>query len=309
MDAVSAILDGHRARGAFLLRCVMAAPWSIQIADRAQVGVLVMVRGHACVVRGAETVTLGPGDVAVLSGPDPYVLADDPERRPTVSVEPGQECRTLDPDAQPIGFGIGLRSWGNDPDGECAFLTGTYELPSQITGRLLAGLPGLVVARAADGAVPAAALLAAEFERDAPGQTVVLDRLVDLVLIGTLRVGFESGAVPAPPWWLAQQDQVVGAALRLMHEQPAEAWTLGQLATAAVVSRATLARRFTDLVGQPPMAYLTEWRLALAADLLRADAASITAIARQVGYANPFAFSTAFKRRFGVPPRDFRRSA
>ncbi|SCF02606.1 transcriptional regulator, AraC family [Micromonospora mirobrigensis] len=304
---MSTILDGHRARGAFVLRCVMAPPWSVRIADRAAVGMLVMVRGHAMLLRdGDDPVRLEAGDVAIVKGPRPYTLADDPGTPPTVVVGPGQHCHTLDGADVSTTLGLGLRTWGNDPDGPCAFLTGTYELPSQVTGRLLAAIPDLVVLPGVDRDAALVRVLADEFTRDAPGQDVVLDRLVDLVLIGTLRAWFARPDSGAPAWWRAQGDQVVGGALRLIHDRPDEPWTLDALAGAVAVSRATLARRFTALVGQPPMAYLTEWRMSLAADLLRDTTASVEAVARQVGYANPFAFSTAFKRHFAAAPRAFR---
>ena len=106
-----------------------------------------------------------------------------------------------------------------------------------------------------------------------------------------------------PAWYRANSDPVVGKALRMLHNNPAQPWTVAELAARAGVSRAALARRFTDVVGEPPMAYLTGWRLALAADLLRDPAATIGSVARQVGYGSPFALSAAFKRVRGVSPR------
>ncbi|MFI1950367.1 helix-turn-helix transcriptional regulator [Streptomyces xinghaiensis] len=99
---------------------------------------------------------------------------------------------------------------------------------------------------------------------------------------------------------------MVGRALRQLHERPGEAWTVASLASAAGVSRAVLARRFTGLVGEPPMSYLTGRRLTLAADLLRDPGLSLAAIARRVGYSSPFALSTAFKRERGVSPQEYR---
>jgi AraC-like DNA-binding protein len=101
-------------------------------------------------------------------------------------------------------------------------------------------------------------------------------------------------------------DPVVGRALRLLHEHPAHPWTVAALASKAGVSRAALARDFTDLVGVPPMTYLREWRLTLAADLLREPTTTLDAVARQVGYGNGFALSTAFKRLRGLSPREHR---
>ncbi|CAM5587386.1 AraC-family transcriptional regulator OS=Streptomyces glaucescens OX=1907 GN=SGLAU_26295 PE=4 SV=1 [Streptomyces glaucescens] len=91
-----------------------------------------------------------------------------------------------------------------------------------------------------------------------------------------------------------------------MQDDPAHPWTVAALAAKCGVSRAALARRFTELVGEPPMTHLTGWRLALAADRLRETAHTLEAIARQVGYGSAFALSTAFKRRYGVSPQEFR---
>ena len=101
---------------------------------------------------------------------------------------------------------------------------------------------------------------------------------------------------------------MVGPALRLLQHNPAHPWSVNELAAKVGVSRAALARRFTALVGEPPMAYLTGWRLALAADLLREPDATLAAVARQVGYATPFALSAAFKRVRGVSPQEHRRA-
>jgi AraC-like DNA-binding protein len=94
--------------------------------------------------------------------------------------------------------------------------------------------------------------------------------------------------------------------LRILHDDPARPWTIAELATHVGISRAALARRFADLVGEPPMTYLTRWRLALAADRLLEPHATIDTVAREVGYSSAFALSTAFKRERGVSPREHR---
>jgi AraC-like DNA-binding protein len=101
-------------------------------------------------------------------------------------------------------------------------------------------------------------------------------------------------------------DPVVAEALGLIHDDPARPWTVASLAAKAGVSRATLARRFAARVGEPPMAYLAQWRIALAADLLRQSDGTVSSIARRVGYANVFALSVAFKRLRGVTPSEYR---
>jgi AraC-like DNA-binding protein len=306
MDPVSGMLSAHHGRDAFLLRCSMTLPWSVRVADGSTVSLIVMVAGGMVIARpGEETAWLADGDVAVVKGDVPYLIASDLETPAQVVIEPGQYCRPLD-DGPGLTYQQGLRTWGNDPDGDCVFLAGIYELPSQVSGRLLESVPSLLVLPTGEQEIPGVALLAAELGKDVPGQDAVLDRLVDLVLITTLRAWFARDATAAPRWWLACQDPLIGDALRLMHNRPAEPWTLEAIAAEVAVSRATLARRFTRLLGQPPMAYLTEWRLCLAADLLRDTRQSIESIARQAGYTSPFAFTAAFKRRFGQPPRLYR---
>lgn len=136
---------------------------------------------------------------------------------------------------------------------------------------------------------------------------MVLDRLLDLLLIDALRTWFSRPGAQAPAWYRALGDPVVGQALRLLQNEPAHPWTVAALAGRTGVSRAGLARRFTELVGEPPMAYLTGWRLAVAADLLRETDATVEAVAHKVGYSQAFAFSTAFKRVRGVSPQDYRK--
>ena len=150
--------------------------------------------------------------------------------------------------------------------------------------------------------------MAAEAGRDGPGQEAYLDRLLDLLLIAVLRTWFDREE-NAPPWWHAEQDPVVGQALRLIYNNPAHPWTVANLAAAVGSSRAVFARRFTELVGEPPIAFLTGWRLALAADLLRSSKVTIAAVAKQVGYGTPFALSSAFKRAYGVSPNTHRVTA
>ncbi|MFF8972910.1 helix-turn-helix transcriptional regulator [Streptomyces sp. NPDC014995] len=153
---------------------------------------------------------------------------------------------------------------------------------------------------------PLTPLLTDEIGRDEPGQEVVLDRLLDLLVIAALRAWFSRPEAEAPAWYRATADPVVGRVLRLVQDDPAHPWTVASLAAKAGVSRAGLARRFTALMGEPPMTHLTGWRLALAADLLRDTDHTIGAIARQVGYGSAFALSSAFTRAYGVSPQEHR---
>lgn len=310
MDTLAAVLDGHRARGAHVLRVEMQAPWSVAVQDEAMVGVLVMVRGQAHLERdGHEPVALRPGDVVITTAGLEYTFADSPGVPPTIVIGPGEVSRDLVGNDLCVALSHGVRRWGNARGGEDAFVVGTYELASQVTGRLLDAVPGLVVVRAGDWDGGLVGLLVAELGRDLPGQDVVIDRLVDLVLVTALRHWFAEAPGRAPRWWTAQSDPVVGPVLAAMQADPAAPWTLTTLAREAAVSRATLARRFTDVVGESPMAYLARWRMDVAAELLRDTDATVEQVSGRVGYSSPFAFTAAFRRAHGVPPRTFRRIA
>jgi AraC-like DNA-binding protein len=307
MDSVAGLLDGPRAREAFLLRSVLEPPWSMRIQDEAPLTLVTVVRGTAWVLPDAGAgVQLGPGDVAVLRGPEPYTVADEPGTPLQVVIHPGQRCTTPDGGTSPYErTGLGIRSWGNHPDGSTVLLTGTYQLRSEISRRLLAALPTLLTLDAATLNNPLTGYLAQEMVRDEPGQEAVLDRLLDLLLVAVLRAWFARPEAAAPGWYAAHSDPVIGPALRLLQSDSARPWTVTTLAAATGCSRATFARRFKELIGEPPMSFLTNWRLTLAADLLREPGATVGSVARQVGYASPFAFSSAFKRVRGVSPGQY----
>ena len=312
MDSVGGLLDGPRARDAFLLRSHLDPPWSMRIRDEAPLTLVAVVRGHAWIVPdedGGEPVHLERGDVAILRGPDPYTVADDPATPPQVVIWPGQRCTTPDGEALTDMAMLGVRTFGNAGEGETVLLTGTYERHSDTSRRLLEALPDWLVLPAGDFESPLIALLQEEIGKEEPGQEAVLDRLLDLLLIAVLRAWFARPEAQAPGWYRAHGDPVVGPALRLLHREPARPWTVALLAAETGLSRAALARRFTELVGEPPMTFLTGWRLALAADLLRGTDATLESVARQVGYGSAFALSTAFKRVRGVSPRDHRATA
>ncbi|MEU6914274.1 AraC family transcriptional regulator [Streptomyces olindensis] len=185
-------------------------------------------------------------------------------------------------------------------------LSGAFESRGELSERLVRALPPVLVVPGEDSPHPAVQLVAQEIARERPGRQLVLDRLLDLMLVSALRGWFDDPDADAPAWCRALDDPVVGAALRLLHAAPARPWTVADLAAGAGVSRAALARRFTALVGEPPMAYLTSWRIALAADLLRQTDHTVGTIARKVGYSNAFALSMAFKRLRGTRPSDHR---
>jgi AraC-like DNA-binding protein len=307
MDAIAGLLDGPRAREAFLLRSSMDPPWSLRIEDEAPLTVVAMVRGDAWVLPDdGDAVLMRAGDVAIVRGPDPYTVADDPATTTQAVILPGQRCVTPDGrELEQMTF-LGVRTWGNSADGATVMLTGTYHMHGEVSRRLLRALPPLLVLGDDEWDCPVIPLLADEIVKDEPGQEAVLDRLLDLLLIAVLRAWFARPEAGAPDWYRAYGDPVVGHALRLLHHNPAHPWTVAELARETGMSRAAFARRFNELVGEPPMSFLTGWRIALAADLLLEPGATIGSVADQVGYGSPFALSTAFKRVRGISPQQHR---
>ncbi|MEV5934193.1 AraC family transcriptional regulator [Streptomyces sp. NPDC052079] len=310
MDPLTGLLEGPRARGAFMIRACFDPPWAVRVEDRAPLTVMLLVRGEAWLLPDAgERILLRPGDLAIARGPDPYTCADDPDTAPQALILPGGECHY--PDGRPLNgvMDLGVRTWGDRADGGTVMLIGTYRMRGETGGRLLDALPPLLSLTADVWDCPLTPFLMEEIVRDAPGQEVVLDRLLDLLVIAALRAWFDRPEAEPPGWYLALSDPVVGPVVRLLQDDPAHPWTVAALAAKAGVSRAALARRFTELVGEPPMTYLTGWRLALAADRLRDTEDTIGAIARQVGYGSAFALSTAFKRAYDVSPQEWRTRA
>ncbi|GHG89205.1 AraC family transcriptional regulator [Streptomyces lanatus] len=290
-----------------MIRACFEPPWSVRIEDRAPLTVMVMVRGEAWVIpdRGRH-LKLRPGDLAIARGPDPYTCADDPRTAPQALILPGAECHYPDGRALNGSMDLGVRTWGDRLDGPTVMLIGTYLWEGEISGRLLKALPQLLSLTADVWNCPLTPYLMDEIVRDEPGQEVVLDRLLDLLVIAALRAWFSRPEAEAPAWYAALADPVVGRVLRLVQDDPAHPWTVASLAAKAGVSRAALARRFTELVGEPPMSYLTGWRMALAADALRDTDDTLDSIARRVGYGSAFALSSAFKRVYGVSPQERR---
>ncbi|WP_026875130.1 AraC family transcriptional regulator [Jiangella gansuensis] len=307
MDALADLLDGVRARSAAFCRVVLEPPWALRIADGAPLALAAALRGHAWIVPDdAEPLLLRTGDVAIVKGPQPYTVGDDPRTAPDIVVHAGNRLTTTDGRDVTAELRLGPNTSGHGPDGSAIIASGTYQVDGDVGARLLSALPPLVHVPCAAAPAPVLDLLEREVAADEPGQRAVLDRLLDLSLISTLRSWFARPDAATPGWYRAHGDPLIGPALQRIHADPAHPWTVAGLAAAAGASRAAFARRFTTLVGEPPMAYITGWRITLAADLLRGTDATIDAIARRVGYANAFALSVAFKRVRGITPRQHR---
>lgn len=179
-------------------------------------------------------------------------------------------------------------------------LTGTYDGAAGISERLLGALPPILAIAETDCPRPILDVVVEEIAADRPGQQVMLDRLLDLMLVSTLRGWFDRPQAQTPPWYRRLEDSPVSRALRALHDDPGRAWTVGSLAAEAGVSRAFLAREFTARVGEPPMGYLAGWPWPPTCSA-RPTPPSSRSLAG-VGYGSAFALSAAFKRRRGLTP-------
>ncbi|MFD0204667.1 AraC family transcriptional regulator [Saccharothrix carnea] len=297
MDALTDLLRGVRAQRADVCRSFASPPWALAFTVTAPFTLVTAVRGDTwLLVEDGTRVLLRPGSLGLIRGGLRYVLADDPSTPPQIEVG--------EPDCEQ--WRVGTRTYGLDPDGDTLVITAGYSADGGGARRLLNALPSTIVVPCDDEHCPTLDVLAAEVAKDQAGQDIVLERLLELLLVYALREWFDRPEAETPAWYRALGDEVVGPALRAMHDEPERAWTVAELAARAGVSRAAMARRFTALVGVPPLTYLTGWRMDVAADLLREPDATVGSVARAVGYADGFAFSTAFKRVRGVRPSDHR---
>ena len=312
MDALASLLDEVRSSGALFGRSVVSPPWSLRYAEDSPLTLVAMLRGAGWVVAGdAEPVLVEEDGVAIVVGRRPFTVADGPEATapPLYELLPGDRCTTPAGADTCDDLRLGVRTCGYSLDGPTVVLSGTYQVRGQASARLVQALPRVLVVPPTGQLHPLLQLTVAEIERDDPGQQAVLDRLLDLLLLSALREWFARPDVEPPGWYRALGDPVVGRAMRLLHAAPSRPWAVAALAEEVGVSRATLARRFTELVGEPPMTYLTGWRLCLAADLLASTDATVQSVARQVGYESAFGLSVAFKRVYGTRPSEHRVSA
>jgi AraC-like DNA-binding protein len=177
---------------------------------------------------------------------------------------------------------------------------------------LLAGLPALVRVNVRGSSAgiwleTSVRYALAEARSPRPGGAGVLAKLAEVLFIEVLRLYMNEHGEGRTGWLAGVGDRVVGAALNALHKRPAHGWTLEELARTAGTSRSVLAERFQQLVGSSPMQYLTQWRMLLAANLLRRSNAPLLHIAEEVGYQTDTAFSRAFRREFGSPPAAWRR--
>ena len=308
MDTLSDLLRRAGAGDAQVRQLIQRPPWSITYADAPALTVFATLGGQAALrledVPSAAPAHLSAGDIALVAHSRRHTISDNLATAPQVVISGGRKQLLGDPAKHPeLRASLAPRTWGDGLPGATTVLRGMFKLRGEAGRRLLAMLPPLVVIPAGPRTGAALDLLAAETVRDEPGQDAVLHRSLDLVLVLALRSWCKSLGPADPSWYAALTDPAIGTALDHLHADPARPWTVADLAGVAGLSRAAFAARFTRLVGQPPMAYLTSWRMTLAADLLREEAGTtVAAAARAVGYQDAFAFSVAFKRARGMSP-------
>ncbi|MEV0775618.1 AraC family transcriptional regulator [Streptomyces sp. NPDC050428] len=312
MDVFSDLIRGVRAHGSLFGSSTLSPPWSLHFVDGAPLTLCTVLTGAGWIVpEGRPPEPLRARETVVVRGPATFTFVDEVG----TTAEPvacGEHCATPDQGGtrHRLGWHDDNSGYPGADTGATTLIVGAYPVRGEINQRLLDALPVVLCAGSGGAADSVLDHLAAEAAVDTPGQQVVLDRLLDWMLVCTLREWFDRPGGKPPAWWAAQRDPVVGDALRLLHAEPAAPWTVAALAERTGVSRATLAKRFADLVGEPPLTYLTRWRMTLAADLLvEQRAATVADVARTVGYSDPFGFSAAFKRVRGTNPTDFRRAA
>ncbi|GAA5082877.1 AraC-like DNA-binding protein [Thermocatellispora tengchongensis] len=297
-DAISAVHLGHP----WFHRVRTSGSWCARLDPYDGAGFYVVLKG-TCRLRtdSGALVSLGVGDAVLLPHGTGHVIADS-------SVDAAVAAQKSVPFEQWLAeTGPGARP---DRDGT-EILCGKYWLDCSRMHPLMAELPEVVHLPGRVGGNlelrSAIDLLAGELDEVRPGSCVALPNLLDLLLVYMIRAWMSE--TTSGSWPGALGDPVTAAALRALHSNPAAQWSNDRLAAEAGVSRATLVRRFTSLVGRPPMAYLTWWRVILAATLLRDTKETLATIAGRVGYGSPYALSHAFEREFGTTPGRYRAQA
>jgi AraC-like DNA-binding protein len=304
VDVLTDLLQRSRARGAAFSHSTARGDWGVRFPAGAKLAIHGILGGEAFAWTGdaGRSRRVLPGDIVLVRGPVEQFMA----HAPGAGVVPFAGH----PSTGPPG-GARRMAFGTEAGDPTTFFCGAYTFEGDLCAALLAGLPDLTVVRPRAGSSLRATLdvFAAEVLRDAPGQQALLDSLLDVVLVQALREQLAADVAAAPTWFRAMDDPAVGAALRAVHADPAQAWTVADLAAAASLSRATFARRFTALLGVAPLAYVTDWRMALAREQLRHGDAGLAAVARSLGYASEFSFAAAFKRHHDMPPGRWRTTA
>lgn len=271
-----------------------AGRWSVQ---RTEVG-----RPFFCVVlEGGCRLAVGGQDPIVLQADD-FVLIPSAHDFTVASLEEG-----ADGPVHPVLRDGEIRHGVQEGPPEVRLLVGYCVFDSPDAGLLVSLLPALVHIRGDLRLGAIVRLVGDECRATRPARDVLLAKLLEVLLIEALRAGTYHAGAPGLLCGLA--DARLAAALRRLHEDPARAWTVAELAREAALSRSTFFDRFRLALGVAPMEYLFNWRMAMARSLLRRKAGSVAEVAQRVGYGSASAFSVAFARHAGAPPARYAQEA
>jgi AraC family transcriptional regulator, alkane utilization regulator len=319
MDALSQVLKSLQLEGAVFLNAEFTAPWSIlstyglgsvneRLADGDHVLYFHFLTEGRCKLRlatGGDAIEANANDLVLFPHGNRHVMASDVHLAPVEASTLIESGDGADPDV------FQLRQGGGGA--VTRFVCGYIACNRSVCRPLLDALPEM--ARIPMGDATSSTLMrdllrvgVRESSTERPGAASLLAKLSELMFVEALRRYVEAMPSDRNGWLAGVRDAHVGRALSLLHADPAKTWTVDELAREVALSRSALADRFADLVGEPPMQYLTRWRLALAAQMLRAGKLAVARIAERSGYESEAAFNRAFKREFGLPPAEWRRA-
>lgn len=314
MDPLSDVLRAVRLTGAVFFDVHASEPWVAEsplgqsIVEGVFPGAEHLIPYHV-VTRGAcwgglvgePALQLSAGDILVFPQGDAHVMSSAPGMRgaPDMTV-----FRRRDSQRLPFSMAMGPQSASS-----ARIVCGFLGCDARPFNPLLAALPRIIRVSEREGGALSMFVQVAVAESKSPriGGDCVLGRLSELMFVDVVRRYLEQLPADRAGWLAALREPVIGRALEALHSSPARDWTLASLAREVALSRSTLAERFTQLVGQPPMQYLASWRMQLAAGLLRAGSDSVAEVAGHVGYGSEAAFSRAFKKMVGVSPGKWRK--
>jgi AraC-like DNA-binding protein len=317
VDALSDVLRTIRLTGAAFFASELRAPWSIVApSSRAIADALMPDADHVvpyhfvtsgrCAVKliDGPTIELAAGDVVVFPKGDQHMLGGTSQFGP-VSMPPEDLAKLLS-----RGKITPIRGGGDGAVTE--MVCGFFACDSRLSGPILAGLPRMLRVSLSDD--PGATWLRSsvhfsvdESAQRRAGAETFLAKLSELLFVETIRRYVKNLPDSQTGWLAGLRNPHVAKALALLHGRPDHPWTVEELAREVGLSRTVLAERFMHFLGQPPIQYLTKWRLSLAADRLREGSTSIGRVAEHVGYDSEASFNRAFKRQFGLPPAAWRR--
>ncbi|MGN6392371.1 MAG: AraC family transcriptional regulator [Gemmatimonadales bacterium] len=312
-DIVSEVLGAVHLRTDVFGRMELGTPWAIRVPPGGDLTFYVLARGGAWLElegTGPEVsapLALSAGDVVLLRHRGGHILRDESRGAHAVHTVGAGDC--------PRPTGAGPRRLGGDGPAT-TLVTGAFRFGAAPPNVLLESLPAILHAPAGDPRTSpqlaaTAQLILAESAAPGPGSSMLSARLAEILLIHAMRARVASRETghDRRPGLCALADPATGGAMRLIHARPAGDWTVERLAREVNMSRSAFAARFTELVGVPPLQYVTQWRMTEAARRLRESEDSVAAVAEQVGYANAAAFMKAFTRVHGVGPGTYRRSS